>query len=231
MMFSRHFAISTALAALLATLPVPARAADDARAAQIFQLCSQCHGATGAGNQAYLAPAIGGQPEWYLLAQLQNFYGGLRGVHPEDVAGLRMFPMAKTFKGDYAEADMQAVAAYVAKMPVPTTPTTLVGGDPARGAASFQVCIACHGPEAKGNQALKAPPIRQQHDWYLLSSLQRYKSGVRAYDPRNANAQVMRGMAGTLADEQAMKDVIAYIRTLGGAQAAAPAPRPATGVE
>jgi hypothetical protein len=39
-------------------------------------------------------------------------------------------------------------------------------------------------------------------------------------------------MSSTLVDEQAMKDVIAYIRTLGGDQAAAaPAPTPATEVE
>ena len=225
-------AIGAALVALLSLLPASARAADDARAAALFPLCGQCHGAAGAGNQMYLAPAIAGLPEWYVFAQLQNFYTGQRGKHPDDLAGLRMYPMAKTFQGDRAESDMQALAAYVAKLPPPPTPATLVGGDPERGARSYQVCTACHGPAANGNEALRAPPLHQQHDWYLLSSLQRYKSGVRASDPRNTNAQVMQGMSGTLVDEQAMKDVIAYIRTLGGAQsAAAPTPEPAIEVE
>ncbi len=240
MVSSRHsvtfsaigFAIGTALVTLLSLPPATARAADDARAAALFPFCGQCHGAAGAGNQRYLAPAIAGLPEWYVFAQLQNFYTGQRGMHPDDVAGLRMYPMAKTFRGEHAESDMQALAAYIAKLPVPTTPATLVGGDPGRGAGFYQVCLACHGPQANGSEALRAPPLHQQHDWYLLSSLQRYKSGVRASDPRNSNAQVMRGMSGTLVDEQAMKDVIAYIRTLGGtAAAAAPTPEPATEVE
>jgi cytochrome c553 len=116
---------------------------------------------------------------------------------------------------------MQAVVAHVAKLPVAVPEPTITDGDPAKGQALYQVCVACHGPDGKGNQALNAPPLHQESDWYLLSSLQRYKTGVRGNDPRNANATIMRGMAGTLADEQAMKDVIAYIRSLGGAQAAA----------
>ncbi len=226
------FTIGTALVALLSFLPAPARAADEKRGAALFPFCGQCHGAAGAGNQTYLAPAISGLPEWYVFAQLQNFYTGQRGMHPDDVAGLRMFPMAKTFKGDRADSDMQALAAYVAKLPAPTPPPTLVGGDPERGAGYYQVCIACHGADGNGNEALRSPPLHQQHDWYLLSSLQRYKSGVRGSDPRNTNAQVMRGMSSTLVDEQAMKDVIAYIRTLGGTEAAAaPTPESATEVE
>jgi cytochrome c oxidase subunit 2 len=82
------------------------------------------------------------------------------------------------------------------------------------------VCQACHGPDGKGLQALNAPPLTQESDWYLLSSLQKYKAGIRGNDPRNANATIMRGMAATLTDEQAMKDVIAHIRSLAGAQAA-----------
>jgi cytochrome c oxidase subunit 2 len=233
MVSSRNLAIWTALVALLSLLPAPARAADDDRAAKLFPFCAQCHGADGAGNQKYLAPGVAGLPEWYVFAQLQNFFTGQRGMHPDDVAGLRMYPMAKTFKGDRADADMQALSNYIAQLPAPSPPQTLVGGDAVRGANLYQVCIACHGPDASGNEALRAPPLHQQHDWYLLSALQRYKSGVRGSDPRNTNAQIMRGMSSTLVDEQAMKDVIAYIRTLGGDQAsaapaAAPAPDPAT---
>lgn len=232
MVSSRNLATWTALVALLSLLPAPARAADDDRGAKLFPFCGQCHGADGQGIQTYLAPALAGLPEWYVSAQLQNFYTGQRGMHPDDVAGLRMYPMAKTFKGDRADADMQALASYIAQLPAPSPPVTLVGGDPVRGANYYQVCIACHGPGASGNEALRSPPLHQQHDWYLLSALQRYKSGVRGSDPRNTNAQIMRGMSSTLVDEQAMKDVIAYILTLGGDQAAAaPTPDPATEVE
>lgn len=215
----RRLWVGAALLAATGLAAAPASAQRD-RGAQIFQFCAQCHGADAAGNEKFLAPNLTGLPEWYLLAQLKNFHGGLRGMHPDDVGGLRMMPMARIFRGETAEADMQAVVAYIAALPEKVPPPTLTGGDPARGAQYYQVCVACHGPDGKGQQALNAPPLTQESDWYLLSSLQKYKAGIRANDPRNANAQIMRGMAATLADEQAMKDVIAYIRSLGGAQAA-----------
>ena len=62
-----------------------------------------------------------------------------------------------------------------------------------------------------------SPPIAGQADWYLLSSLKKLKAGTRGSYP---NAVVMRGMAGTLADEQAMKDVIAYVMSLSSTTAA-----------
>ena len=65
-------------------------------------------------------------------------------------------------------------------------------------------------------QATNGPPLANQDDWYLLSSLQRYKAGVRGSSPTDANGAVMRGMAAILEDEQAMKDVIAYITSLSG---------------
>jgi len=218
--FGRNLGIWAAmLAAGAALLAAPAQA-DDARGAQLFQLCAQCHGANGGGNALFLAPNLTGLPEWYLLGQLKNFHSGLRGLHPDDFAGLRMYPMARTFRGETAEADMQAVVAHIAKLPVQAALPTLTGGDPARGATLYQVCTACHGPDGKGQQALNAPPLPQESDWYLLESLKKFKGGIRGNDPRNANAQIMRGMASTLPDEQAMKDVIAYIKSLGAAQAA-----------
>jgi cytochrome c553 len=211
--------IGAAALAMAGFAAAPASAQRD-RGAQLFQFCAQCHGADAAGREKFLAPNLTGLPEWYLLGQLKNFHGGLRGMHPDDVAGLRMMPMARIFRGETAEADMQAVVAYIAALPEKVPPPTLTGGDPARGAQLYQVCVACHGPDGKGQQALNAPPLTQENDWYLLSSLQKYKAGIRGGDPRNANATIMRGMAATLTDEQAMKDVIAYIRSLGGAQAA-----------
>lgn len=219
--FSRTLGAALALAALAAA-PVQAEGPDGA---ELFQLCAQCHGADAGGRELFLAPNLTGLPEWYLLGQLRNFHAGLRGMHPDDTPGLRMFAMARSFAGALADAEMQAVVAYVAKLPVAVPEPTFTDGDPAKGAAFYQVCTACHGADGKGNQALNAPPLTAESDWYLLSSLERYKSGVRSSDPRNANAQLMRGMAATLPDEQAMKDVIAYIRSLGAAQASAqPAP-------
>ena len=61
---------------------------------------------------------------------------------------------------------------------------------------------------------MNAPRLAGTSDWYLLSSLQKYKAGTRGSNPANANAMLMRGMALSLTDEAAMKDVIAHIKTL-----------------
>ncbi len=63
-------------------------------------------------------------------------------------------------------------------------------------------------------QATNGPPLANRSDWYLLDQLKKFKAGIRGADPRDPIAIMMRSMAMTLADEQAMKDVIAYIGTL-----------------
>ena len=57
-------------------------------------------------------------------------------------------------------------------------------------------------------------PLRYSSDWYLLVSLEKFKAGVRGSAPGDKTGSVMRPMAAMLTDEQAMKDVIAYIMTL-----------------
>jgi len=82
---------AAALAALAVVAPSRVRAEANARGKELFQLCAQCHGPEGAGNQLALAPAIAGLPEWYINAQLHNLKSGARGTHPEDTGGLRFF--------------------------------------------------------------------------------------------------------------------------------------------
>jgi hypothetical protein len=47
-----------------------------------------------------------------------------------------------------------------------------------------------------------------------LTQLKNFKSGVRGTNPQDITGAQMRPMSMILADEQAMKDVIAYIQTL-----------------
>jgi cytochrome c oxidase subunit 2 len=112
------------------------------------------------------------------------------------------------------EEDIEAVAAHVASLP-PQRPAPVVeGGDPARGREIFTLCTQCHGPEARGNPQTFAPPLAWASDWYLLTQLKHFKSGVRGASPGDTTGVLMRPMAGTLVDEQAMRDVISYIMTL-----------------
>jgi cytochrome c oxidase subunit 2 len=211
-------ACAAALAAPAAAQDAPAPAAADLeRGAEIYELCAACHGDAGQGNAMYLAPAIGGMPLWYLQGQLNKFREGGRGTHFDDLPGMRMRPVARSL-GHSRGNDLEDVAAYVASLPVPKPERTLSGGDPARGAAHYAVCQACHGTAGEGVQATNGPPLAHQSDWYLLSSLERFKNGVRGSAPNDPNGAVMRGMAAILQDEQAMKDVIAHVIGLAGGQ-------------
>lgn len=211
----RRYRTVLVLIAAVAGLSAPAQAQDAQRGQELFQLCAACHGAQGEGVEMYLAPAIGGMPLWYLEGQLSKFREGGRGTHFDDIQGMRMRPMALSLRSEHGD-DLKDVAAYVATLPVVKPAPTLSGGDATRGATHYLVCQACHGAAGEGVQATNGPPLANQNDWYLLSSLQRFKSGVRGSNPADANGAVMRGMAAILQDEQAMKDVIAHITSLAG---------------
>lgn len=205
----------------LTTLFVAAASAASAdeqleRGEQIYGLCVQCHGENGGGMQLSLAPAIAGLPAWYVEGQVRLFKSGARGAHPDDLGGLRMYPMGRHFDGEDWEDDIAAVAAYVASMPKADPAPVLDGGDAAKGATVYGgLCISCHGPAGEGNASMQAPPLAGASDWYLLESLKKYKTRVRGGNPaQNPMAALMTGFAGQLSDEQAMKDVIAHITTL-----------------
>jgi cytochrome c oxidase subunit 2 len=181
------------------------------RGRKLFALCAQCHGPEADGNRLYLAPSIAGLNQWYLEGQLKFFRSGVRGLHPDDIAGMRMAPMARTLRDD---ADIVAVAAYVASLPARRPAPQIDGGDPEAGKTHYAVCTACHGAEGTGNEQMGSPALRHASDWYLLSQLEKFRAGIRGVNPGNPNGNVMRPMAMTLPNEQALLDVIAYIGTL-----------------
>jgi cytochrome c oxidase subunit 2 len=185
--------------------------AADADGDQLYvDYCQQCHGVDGEGNDGVGAPSIAGLPEWYLGRQVHKFKDGVRGTHFDDIMGMKMRPMALTLTND---GQVDRIAAYVAKMPVVKNAATL-DGDADRGKAGFGTCVACHQADGTGMQALNAPPISQADDWYLLTQLSNFKHGIRGAHADDVEGAQMAPMAKLLADEQAMKDVIAYMRTL-----------------
>jgi cytochrome c oxidase subunit 2 len=178
---------------------------------ELFQLCAQCHGANAMGNPAVNAPAIAGLPQWYIEEQLRKFRSGMRGRHFDDLTGMQMRPMALSLAND---DEVVTIAMYVASLPATKPAAQLQGGDATRGRTLFAPCTACHGPEAAGQQALKAPPLNHASDWYLMRSIEKFKLGIRGTAQGDTSGPLMRPMAQTLPDEQAMKDVIAYVGTL-----------------
>ncbi|MBW2272968.1 MAG: c-type cytochrome [Deltaproteobacteria bacterium] len=182
------------------------------RGRKLYGLCTQCHGEQGLGDQRFLAPAIAGLELWYVQRELEYFRSGVRGTHFDDIAGMRMRPMALTLR---SQEDVAAVAAYVASMPPTKPPSTLSGGNAAKGQVFYdQVCKTCHGPDGAGIQAQNGPDINHGSDWYQKKQIENFKAGVRGANPKDVTGMLMRPMAMTLVDEQAILDVIAYINTL-----------------
>jgi cytochrome c553 len=181
------------------------------RGKELFETCVPCHGPDGAGSSEFGAPNIAGMKAWYIEAQLQKFRAGARGAHFNDQEGMRMRPMALSLSTD---ENVQLVAKYVESLP-PITHAPVLKGDIQTGDTKFhQVCAACHGPNGGGNDDLKAPRLAGVDDWYLAAQLRKFKTGVRGADPKDTGGRLMRPMARSLADEDAIRNVVAYVGTL-----------------
>ena len=176
----------------------------------LFAPCIACHGPNAEGNPALKAPLLAGQEDWYLSRQLNHFKTGLRGVDERDTFGLQMRPMALILATDQAVED---VVAYIKTLP-PAHASSTLDGDPQKGQSLYQLCATCHGQKAEGNPAYQAPRLAHQHDWYLLTQLKHFKAGIRGKAPNDTFGIQMQAVTMTLADEQAMKHVIAYIKSL-----------------
>ena len=203
--------IAVAFTTSLALLGSSLSAQDLDRGKTLFQNCVACHGSDAHGNQLLSAPALAGLSTSYMETQFLNFKHGIRGADARDQSGLLMRPMAMILQDEQAIKDVSAyIATLTAKPPV----ETFNDGDATKGQASYMLCLACHGPEAEGNELLKSPSLQYQSDWYMLAQLKKFKEGVRGTNPKDVGGMQMRPMSMTLVDEQAMKDVIAYIRSI-----------------
>ncbi len=207
----RTFYAATAITILIAVSacgspPTPGMDRGEA----LFGTCVPCHGSDGGGNEVLGAPAIAGLPQWYIDAQLDKYQSSQRGANPFDTVGLRMKSMSRTLD---LPGDLESVSEYVASMPVIPVALTLNGGSVEAGQQAFGLCGACHGAAGDGMEVLGAPPLTGQHDWYLLAQLQKFKTGWRGTAPGDVGGATMRANALTM-DDQAMRDVVAYIQTL-----------------
>jgi cytochrome c553 len=178
-------------------------------AAMDDRYCTTCHGVEGIGNIAIEAPRLAGMEAWYLKRQLENFRAGIRGTHGEDVQGIAMRPMAAKLS-DESIADIVDWVGDWEYVPAEAT----VEGNVRQGRTAFQACTACHGANAQGNEALGAPALAGQNDWYLLTQLRNFRAGFRGSHQEDTFGSQMVTMSKTLTDDQAVIDVVSYINTL-----------------
>lgn len=184
-------------------------AADEGREPYNDRYCTTCHGTDGKGNEGVQAPRLAGMEPWYLKRQLENFRAGIRGTHPRDIEGIAMQPMAARLS-DESIAD---IVDWVSTWPYEPAEVTISGNETA-GQQLYASCATCHGTEAQGNEALGAPALVGQNDWYLVTQLKNFMAGYRGHHPDDTYGQQMRPMAQTLGDETGIINVVSYINTL-----------------
>ena len=172
--------------------------------------CGACHGATGnSANPEW--PSLAGQHHEYLVEQLALLKSTAR-LAPA------MNPMATTLSAQ----DMADLAAYFEKQ-------TLVGleadpslweagqklyrgGDAARG---IPACLACHGPNGRGNAPAHWPQVRAQQAAYVTAQLKGYAAKTRyvAGGAAPAGAAMMTEVAQRLGEAD-IKALAAYLQGL-----------------
>jgi cytochrome c553 len=171
--------------------------------------CTTCHGVEGLGNIAIEAPRLAGMEAWYLKRQLENFRAGIRGTHGEDLQGNAMRPMAAKLS-DESITDIVDWIGDWEYVPAKAT----IEGNVRQGRTAFQACAACHGANAQGNEALGAPALAGQNDWYLLTQLRNFRAGFRGSHQEDTFGSQMITMSKSLKDDQAVINVVSYINTL-----------------
>ncbi len=119
-----------------------------------------------------------------------------------------------TMRGKVVVEEEEEFQAWLAQQPTYAKLAARQPGEVAAGQALYQVCAACHGPQGEGNQALNAPKLSGQEDWYLKRQLAYFKDGIRGSNPDDVFGQQMAPMAAILANEAALNDIAAYIQTL-----------------
>ena len=162
-----HLGATLALLLSLASLSARASTIDEELAA-----CLACHGANGTSVIAEV-PSLGGQPEFYLAAQLVMFREQLRANEPMN-----------SLLRSQSDETLRRMAAALAKLPPPPANGGAVA--PARAARAQALvaqhrCNFCHKADFSGEQ--NAPRLAGQREDYLLKALRSYKDNSRrAYD-------------------------------------------------
>ncbi len=81
------------------------------------------------------------------------------------------------------------------------------------GKATYAQCIACHGEKGEGNNAVNAPAIAGQLDWYLQRQISNFQSGLRGSHKNDVYGAQMSAMIKQV-NEKDIADLVSYIAAL-----------------
>ena len=156
------------------------------------------------------APRLAGQGGWYLRRQLENFKHGIRGGDARDSFGAQMAPMAAVLADDVA---MTNVVAYIGSLPDTDSPEPSAVTWQKAKRFTPPACPAT-AQRGQGIWSQNAPRLNGINDWYLARQLENYRQGIRGSHLQDLYGKQMSLMSIMLRDEEAVRDVVAYINTL-----------------
>jgi len=185
--------------------PHEAAEPDVTRGRALFTMCAGCHGRAAEGNENLHAPALTGLGAEYVRLELSLFRYGLRG-NDRDKYGFAMIGVARALPGDRALRD---VSAYINSLPIVPTGLDLYAG--LRGRRLYESCAGCHGANGQGSQNAGAPVLRGRDYNYLVTQLRNFQSGIRGAEVADVGGQQMRQAVRILPDDNAIRDVVAYL--------------------
>jgi cytochrome c553 len=176
------------------------------------EYCTDCHGPSGQGYHGYLTmPRLAGQTPEYIEKQLRSFaersrerdlfinMGRVHGLSPDMRAA-----MAAHFRG-------------LDPRPIGGGPRNLLGTgkriyDEGIPEANIPACAACHGPDAKGQQAI--PRLAGQLYSFTVKELTNWSKGRGQAAARDDTSAVMTPIAHALSPAQisAIAAYLSYLR-------------------
>ncbi len=135
----------------------------------------------------------------------------------EQLCGLAHYIM----RGRVVVEEQEKYEQWLAAQPTFAKARAEIAGDATAGQALFATCSACHGAQGEGNRDMNAPKLSGQAAWYLVRQLQDFKNGRRGVHDGDTFGKQMVPFASMLADDAAVRNVVAHITTLPDTRPAA----------
>lgn len=193
-----YFAVSLLLGASSACFAMPTGDQDSGK--EIYGPCAACHGEHAQGGKRGEYPRIAGQRAAYIEYALRQFRSRER-------INIPMFPY--TQERELPDADIKAVAAYIAAIELPTKPSRFkpsddaltrllameklmiipkLDGDLTNGGNLYkEECAYCHGANGRGKT--RFPMLVGQYVNYLQKQIDAYLKGERPHDATGAEEE------------------------------------------
>lgn len=206
--------LALSISLVFSVVPVITQAEGDIAQGEIKAAsCGGCHGEDG-NSMAPSFPKLAEQHAGYLVSQLQAFKDNVRnapmmaplamGLDDGSIDDIAAYYAAQKISANqmpviqYEDEEEEEETEETTKAKAEELEELMVlGSDLYRNGnleTNLSACIACHGPEAEGNQPSSFPSLRSQHADYLIKALTDFKNGVRSNTPDNMMHMIAKKM-------------------------------------